>query len=481
MRISEYFGLDRTQGSLDFVDVDTTADVPVFIDPRAIKALHSDWARDCVALMTSFFAEVLDAIQLGDRHRVRDLLNELGEPNETHFGLSTGDRSRGRGLGSEGSEDVANMLSGSDAARAGLLQNIEDTLLMVPGISSDLVSDITTHVIRGALIGYTQTWCEYFGIPTERQWSGPVWHPDELEWQTGDVELPRTPAGRLLLVPRSIVRVKMTFDKDQYFNGYLAPLLIRKEIDSNSDLVRRLRDGTPRVNRDDLREKYPTGKLAIVRYTIDNPEALARYREANSSVTRPVLDHEDLSRRFDLPPPDYEELMGAIGAVSPGKHGAKAYHDSVEALLTALLYPSLVNPKVEREIHEGRKRIDITYDNVAERGFFHWIGLHNPAALIPVECKNYTGDPGNPELDQLSGRFSMQRGNVGILAVRSFVNKNLFLQRCRDTAKDGRGFIIPLDDSDLNELAEFSAAHQEDQKARQAFDLLRERFDYLVG
>lgn len=36
MRVSEFYSLGLTQGSLDFVDVDVENDVPLFIDPRAI-------------------------------------------------------------------------------------------------------------------------------------------------------------------------------------------------------------------------------------------------------------------------------------------------------------------------------------------------------------------------------------------------------------------------------------------------------------
>ena len=56
--------------------------------------------------------------------------------------------------------------------------------------------------------------------------------------------------------------------------------------------------------------------------------------------------------------------------VTPGQEHASAYHRAVEELLTAIFYPALSDPKVEYQIHEGRKRIDITYTNNAHR----WAG-----------------------------------------------------------------------------------------------------------
>jgi len=90
--------------------------------------------------------------------------------------------------------------------------------------------------------------------------------------------------------------------------------------------------------------------------------------------------------------------------------------------------------------------------NIAGEGFFKWVGDNYSAPYILVECKNYTNEIANPELDQLIGRFSVHRGDVGLLVCRQFENKDLFIERCRDTMRDGRGHIIPLDDEDLKEL-----------------------------
>jgi hypothetical protein len=49
------------------------------------------------------------------------------------------------------------------------------------------------------------------------------------------------------------------------------------------------------------------------------------------------------------------------------------------------------------------------------------------APYIYVECKNYTGDPANPELGQLAGRVSNRRGQVGILFCRKLKDKELFI------------------------------------------------------
>src|SRR5207302_1265355 len=148
----------------------------------------------------------------------------------------------------------------------------------------------------------------------------------------------------------------------------------------------------------------------------------------------------------------------------------------IEDLLTALFYPALANPQIQHEIHEGRKRIDVTYTNVASYGFFKWLADNYTAPHVFVECKNYGREVGNPELDQLAGRFSPSRGKFGLLVCRSFEDKVLFVRRCRDTAIDDRGFIIALDDGDLATLVH---AHKK-QDVKREFDLLKARFDELI-
>ncbi|EGJ5939847.1 hypothetical protein INA74_003403, partial [Escherichia coli] len=129
----------------------------------------------------------------------------------------------------------------------------------------------------------------------------------------------------------------------------------------------------------------------------------------------------------------------------------------------------------QKKIHDGRKRIDITYNNEAKYGFFNWLSQHYTCPRIYVECKNYTSEIANPELDQLSGRFSRNRGNVGILVCRKIEDKKLFRQRCLDTANDGRGFILSIDDDDLEKMCD-----EYMNGGNQNFHTLRDLWDFLI-
>ncbi len=358
-----------------------------------------------------------------------------------------------------------------------MLDDLEDTILLVPGISSDIVSDIATNVIREPLIRYTAAVAEYFGIPLENDVdSGPLWNPVKRVWESGYVKLPVTPHGKLLLIPKSLVRRKMDYDLKEYYRDYMIEHLRHVEESANSELVHLLRDGRRRVYVTELEEKYGTGKHAVVRLSREYPDVLDRYRADKKRRTSPPLSNDEIAPWVGAPEPDWDALLADVTRTRRGKDAADDYHRAVERMLTALFYPHLTGPEIEFPIHDGRKRIDIRYTNAATSGFFDWLGSRYPAPYVFVECKNYTGDPANPELDQLAGRFSPRRGRFGLLVCRTFKDKARFVDRCKDTARDDRGFIIALDDADLVALvADYRA------RGALAYDVLQARFDELIN
>ena len=195
------------------------------------------------------------------------------------------------------------------------------------------------------------------------------------------------------------------------------------------------------------------------------------------------MTHVEFTAEIGTERPDFDAMLRKVEEIPPGQEHATRYHLAVEELLTALFYPALTSPRIEYPIHEGRKRIDITYTNNARQGFFWWLGLHSiPCRYLAVECKNYQGDPANPEVDQLSSRFSPLRGQVGLLVGRTFKNRDLLMKRCRDTALDHRGYMLPVDDADLRKMVFEARSEFTPVDARlPEFSLLKDRFDALVS
>jgi hypothetical protein len=478
MLVSEYYKIGRTQASLDFVDVHVANDLPVFVDPRALRLMRSPWSESCVTLLQHFFRTVIAAIREKDFDRSNLLLSQLREPRETRLGVSR-QGNRGRAMGTGLARDVSQALSKSRAAATGLLQDLEDTILMVDNISHDIVSDIATNIIRRPLIEYTQSACTYHGIDMAPQVdSGPMWDPASSEWYNELVSLPTIDDQKLLLVPKSIVRRVFEYNVEEYHNDYILEYLRQRELnDPQSTLVKLLKTRDERIVTDKaLIEKYGRGKGMILDLTVANPEILQKYRHDREATPRGPLTNDQLMEVEGRPPVAWDELFASLHVIPTGRDHAGAYENAVESLLTALLYPALTQPQVQFRIHEGRKRIDIAYTNCAAAGFFEWAGKHYRCPMVFVECKNYAGEIANPELDQLAGRFSQNRGQLGLLVVREFDDKAAFLKRCRDTAQDGRGFILALDDGDLQQLVTSRRAG-----SLVEFPLLIGRFQSLIA
>jgi hypothetical protein len=476
MRVSDYFRLGRTQPYLDFVDVRLDTDIKVFVDPAAIRILSSAWGTECVSLLQHFFESVLKRIGKGNDQEAVSLLASLNERNEFHLGYSKG-KSRGKALGRISASQVWKALSKSKAAKSTLLQDLEDTCLLIRGIDTDIISDAVCNIIRGPLVKYTQEMCAYHGIPTEPNVdSGPIWNPQAERWEHKLIQLPMTPQGKLVLVPKIIVRHRLWYKAEEYYRHYLLPEMQQEELRAKSGLVQTLKDGRKRVTKKSLMEKYGADKLAIVEQTLKHPQVLKGYRQTKRRNPPKPLTHEDFAEIETTYAPDWNELLSRLRAIPTGNDDANDYENVVESILTALFYPSLCNPVKQHELHEGRKRVDITYVNVARVGFFAWLSQHYTAPHIFIECKNYGNEVGNPELDQLAGRFSPSRGQVGILVCRKIADPKTLMKRCRDTADDHRGFILAVDDELLQQLIQDNLKNSDQQR----FTHLRDIFNRLI-
>lgn len=477
MRVSDHYGIGKTQPTLEFVDVDIKRDTKVYLDPHALRHHPSPWASEWANILTAYFQKVVDAIRSGKGAEAKRLLKHLNEPNETRFGLSA-DRADGNAIGPVIGSKIYESLARSDAVKSGLLRDLEETALMIEGVRYDRISDIATNILRAKLLEYTQEMASKYSLPLVQDvYVGPVFDHKQGKWKTEYSSCLMADNRPLVLVPKSIVRRNLFFDPGEYYTHFILEELKDQETRSvNSSLVHMLKNGKRIVYKKDLRARNPDIKATNEQVTVSTPAVLDRYRSAKSAEADPPLSHEQISAISGSPPPDWDRLLADVTSIRPGKASATLYEKAIEPLLNALFYPELVDSKSQANIHEGRKRIDITFNNVASdrRGLFYWISKHYPSAKIMVECKNYKEDPENPELDQLSGRFGKHRGNFGLLVCRKIADKPLIANRCRDTALDHRGFICAIDDDDLRTLV------ADRRNGSVEFPLLKRMFDALI-
>ena len=437
------------------MNVPIGTDLPLFLDPFAISLRSDPWSRGCTHTIQYFFQQIVDLIRAGDRGGALRLLGFLREPNETHLGLSRG-RPQGAGIGSLQAEQLYDALEGSAAVQTGFLRHLEEAELLIPGIGRDKISDLTTNIIRSSLAQYTLEQCQLLDIPTQQAALPPYYSIQENGWVSEYFQLPVTERGPLLLVPKASVRYHFSYDHQRYYREFVVDFLRAEALEAGSSLVQVLKNGNQRVYKKDVKAKFPLTKEFLFEFSKAHPEVLGEYRDA--------IRAEHIAIDTDVDEGDQREiavmLSTALEAIQPGSVQAAEYHRLMVGVMEFLFFPHLMHPAKEREIHEGRKRIDIVMENSAREGAslhaLHAI-KHLPCSYVPIECKNYVTEIANPELDQLAGRFSVQRGKFGILACRHFEDREQFVRRCRDTFQDDRGLIIALDDRVVQELLELVA------------------------
>jgi hypothetical protein len=288
-------------------------------------------------------------------------------------------------------------------------------------------------------------------------------------------ELPIIHGKPKILLPISSVRRKPELSKDKYYRNFVLEFLKAEHEHAGDSLATVLKNGRVVVRIADLKAKYPSGENFLYKFSKDNPHILKKFkselRRTAISQTKPHLK----TKRKVLTANDRSDILLRI---KPGNDHATQFHKISFDNLIYIFGSRLSNPIREREINEGRKRVDIAFKNSDKNGFFNELNTlhHIRCPKIFIECKNYGSEIGNPEIDQLLGRFNVRRGKFGILLCRSIKDREKNIKRCKDAINDHDSFIIVLDDSDIKTLL-----HYKESKEEQKIDeFMVEKLDEII-
>lgn len=480
-RFSQAFGILSSQSELDFVDIELTSDSPLYLDPYAIQLKSDEWSDICTDQIRSFFTEILNALREDNPDRAAHFLSNLHEPNETRLGVSYGEP-MGRAIGPKKARRIAESIVNSRAFETGVLADVSEAELFIQFVGPDTISDLTTNVLREPLANYTAQQCDLYNVELFPVNSiGPIWNSQIRDWEAKTLHLPMYSGKPILLVPKMSVRHCLALNSQEFYNHHMIEFLKAEYHQPGGALVQTFKDGRTYVTKKSVKEVHPLVKNDLAQFVLDHPEILEQYKALKGAEG--PLSNEDFARIVQKS--NFDErlfaraLINQLRSIPPGGATATEYHNLTLGIMSFLFYPSISCPIKEHEIHEGRKRIDLKFTNAATRGFFFEM-MNSPAARsnsVFIECKNYSKEVANPELDQLGGRFSPNRGKFGFLLCRDIDNREHFINRCRDTALDDRGFIIVLEDRDLVEYLELV-----ENDAREALNArLRNRFNELVA
>ena len=469
MRITQYFNeknesLSLNQRVVDFVDVDTDIDTPLFLDSQFLYSkMDSKWASETYAIINDFIEFIKYYIEKEDFDTVKDYCQHFKEPKG--FGLGRA-KTKSNGSGISPKKALA-ILQELHRISRGLNKDImafllADVKVFMENVGSDNISDLIATIIRKQLIDYTAEQCDLYEIPLQTGvFSDYYWNTEISGWDCSLEHRMLVIGGQpRVLVPKSMVYLEKIYRfNSESYSFPVVDFLVEEEYSNlNSKIARfeTMKNGEVRkkVYKKDIRENFPvTKKDYLYDFSIRNPKIYEQFRENVNTISIPNEDINNITTH-DLPDCVFDEfvdyLITEYSLIEAGNSSADKFHNHTLSVINFLFYPALNRAVKEAQQHEGRKRVDIRYDTVGEGSkFFSQLKNDIPAMYTYVECKNYSVDVKNPELDQLSGRFGLTKGKFGILVFRDVENYDVLIQRCRDTFQDDRGLIIPLRDIDF--------------------------------
>ena len=481
MKISEKFNLKKSQFELDFVDVDEQTDTPLFLDPYYISKSEYPFAEECSETIQSFFEYLLMLLRENRIEEAKEIFSYLGEPNEVCLGLSKG-KPKGKGIGPTDTEAIFKSLVQSKAIKTGIMEDIEDFRIFVKGIDKDKISDMVINIIRKHLLNYTEEQCNLWNIDMQDNVvSGYYWDHESCSWQQEYRRMLIIDNEKKMLVPKRLVSYSKEYTSQKYMQHFVLNFMQNEHLRLQTHLVKeRVKDKSKYVTKnsikDEIKKNEKIDKNWLADFTNKHYETFKNFK-SNTIKNIKVIRNEEITDE------DVDEIIEYLKLkllnIDAGNEQAGEYHRTIMGILELIFYPYLCNPIKEYEINEGRKRIDIRYTNCAEEGIFFRIPnqFQLPCPYIFVECKNYSRDINNPELDQMIGRFSINRGKVGIITCRSIENMKLFLERCKDSYRDQQGLIIPLTDDDV--ISMMNTLKNEEENNWQK--IIEEKINYITS
>lgn len=201
---------------MDFVDVDTSKDVKLFLDPL----LLSDGFRNNV---NDFVNTVYKMYTLGNKAGAFQLFSHSKECNAIHFGYSESN-SKGTGVSMKMLDQFFGYVYKSvDRIKEKLLTPIAMPIF-VKSFSEDRLSDLLVSLLKKELILYSLKQARLHGLKISNEVQRfDYWDSESHEWATFESQYVLAPNENgveelLILVPKSVVSKRFLVNPSRYIS-----------------------------------------------------------------------------------------------------------------------------------------------------------------------------------------------------------------------------------------------------------------------
>ncbi len=464
MRFSEAFGVEGRQVALDFIDIPLHTDLRFFLDPTSIKALKSQWGDDLVAALQNYFADIMASIKNSDLKKSAYLLSSLRESNAFHLGYSTKESS-GTALGDKTAENILASLKNSKAAKSGLLTDLEDTALTIPGIGSDRISDSVCNILKSFLIKYTKDICDFYCVKTEEIPGVKVWDETTGRWHKKSFQLPVFENEEIILIPKILAREEIMYSHRRFYSRHIIPEMKKEFLNSGSALVKVLR-GKEVVTTKSIIEEYGQTKGFIETQLVKFPDSLREYKDSFKSNPPNPLAHNELDKDKDPVIIPLKELIENLD-LAVNNSDVRNYMLAYKKILVSIFYPSLFYPKLISDDHEC---CVFSFLNESRKGFFFDFSVFNiKSESIIISVVDFEKKLSEKHINAALQEAKKLKSEVALVFCESF-NDSL-LNNVKEISKDQGVYLFLIGRDTLMEMiTDFSSLGE------QHFDILRGTF-----
>lgn len=257
--------------NFDFVDVAVNDDNLLFIDPCLIGRMNDAWAIKAMEHIDSYFDNLFETYNAGNRKDMRCLLSHAGEQNATRLGYGNGDN--GKGNTADGLLKIFHPLE-QLISEIKTIGKSEDLPLLIPGFAEDGMSDLLTNILHECLNEFTMEQMNKYGVSSNGMKAFYTWDMQVNTWKRVEKPAYFVNGKELLLVPKSIVRKKYLFGVNQYFMRIILERMINEGGYRDAD-------GKSIPKKEIIKSKRYSGEHwqydESIKYTIENNDALEEY------------------------------------------------------------------------------------------------------------------------------------------------------------------------------------------------------------
>ncbi|EAU3067031.1 hypothetical protein D7M24_18725, partial [Salmonella enterica] len=333
-RITDHYGIHKSQADLDFAIQFFDEDIPLYVDPFLLWKSPSLQDQALHTAITNSFNHLNYLMKKRREEEAADTLINLSECSEIGLGVSKS--RRGVKIGLKQANEILRLFNDVPEYSQFGFTHFEVIQLYVSGISKDRVSDIACNYIKSFLIDYTIEQSEINGIPMEGVILDAVYNYQKHSFDFNKkIRLPVNPKTKepLIFTPKRWLRFNPWINFEDYFASYCP----RDEIFNPNE---------------------PEERVKILNFNRENYGVIEEYVKYKSRTSQDCQNDPLFSQ---IPVLSAKRKLAELLKLKTGKEdGADMRYEDLSAdLLATLFYPHLDFANTQSRTESGRHIRDL--------------------------------------------------------------------------------------------------------------------------